>query len=319
MIKADEKVLILVVEDDPVAQELLKDILEELGYEVVVAQDGRGAWDVIRKKKIRFVVADWLMPVMDGVSLCRKIRSLKSAGYVYFILLTGKDAKDDIIEGLNAGADDYVTKPFNRNELKVRIQAGRRILELERELTEKNRKLLALNVELEELARIDPLMCIGNRRSFHETIEKVHHRACRYERSYGIIMCDIDNFKAFNDTYGHLAGDKLLKSVAESIRKLLRVSDDVFRYGGEEIVILLPEQNIKTTAIVAERIRGDIETMSIENAGSDRGVITVSCGVSAFGKDCMDSKWEAVLKRADNALYAAKAAGRNRVRSSDGH
>ena len=309
----------MVVEDDPVTRELLRDILMDWGYEVVVAKDGQAAWDVIRRKKIRFVIADWLMPLMDGVSLCRRIRSLKGAGYVYFILLTGKDAKDDIIEGLNAGADDYVTKPFNRNELKVRVQAGRRILELEKELTEKNRKLLALNVELEELARIDPLMCIGNRRSFHETIEKVHHRACRYERSYGIIMCDIDNFKAFNDTYGHLAGDNLLRGVADSVRELLRVSDDVFRYGGEEIVILLPEQNIKTTAVVAERIRKDVETMSIENAGSDRGIITISCGVSAFDKDCIDGRWEAVLKKADDALYAAKSAGRNRVVSSSGH
>ncbi len=304
---------ILVVEDDPVTLELLSDIVGKCGYEVAQAKDGREAWDIFRKRGIKFVVADWLMPVMDGVTLCRKIRTMAGGGYVYFILLTAKDNKDDIIAGLHAGADDYVTKPFDRNELKIRIQAGRRILELERELTEKNNALLALNTELEALSRIDPLMGIGNRRSFHETIEKIHHRACRYRRGYGIIMCDIDNFKAYNDMYGHLSGDDLLRMVGESIKRSLRVSDDVFRYGGEEIVILLPEQDLTSAAVVAERIRKDIENMAVEHNGSVIGVITVSCGVSAFDGECAEKNWEVVLKRADTALYTAKAEGRNRV------
>ena len=304
---------ILIVEDDLISKELLRKILEDWGHQVLAADNGREAWDIFQKENVKFIIADWLMPVMDGLALCRKVRSLKKTGYVYFLLLTAKADKDDIVKGLDAGADDYILKPFNRNELRVRVRAGQRILDLERELTEKNRKLLSLNEKLEELARVDSLMGIGNRRSFHETMEKVHHRACRYEQRYGVIMCDIDYFKSYNDTYGHLAGDNLLRLVADSIKHSLRVSDDVFRFGGEEIVIILSEQNLEPTVIVAERIRKDIEMHSIEHRAAALGILTISCGVSAFDKECGDTRWEPVLERADRALYLAKAAGRNRV------
>lgn len=309
----EETLSILVVEDDLVCRDLLQHILQGWGHSVLVAKDGEEAVGIIKKENVKFVIADWLMPVMDGLTLCRKVRSLKGTGYVYFILVTSRDRREDIIEGLNAGADDYVIKPLDSDDLRVRIRAGQRILGLEKELTEKNRRLLALNARLEELARIDPLMNIGNRRSFHETMDKVHHRACRYERSYGVIMCDIDNFKAYNDTYGHIAGDSVLRTIADSIKKTLRVSDDIFRYGGEEIVIILAEQNLDTAAIVAQRIRQDIEALRIEHKASERGIITVSCGVSAFDGECGDTRWEPTLERADKALYTAKTRGKNMV------
>jgi diguanylate cyclase (GGDEF)-like protein len=253
------------------------------------------------------------MPVMDGVELCRKIRSSKTPGYVYFILLTGKDKKEDIIRGLESGADDYVTKPFIKDELNVRVRAGERILELERELTEKNKQLQLLNSKLEEIAWIDPLMEIGNRRSFYESIRKMHHRGCRYAQGYGIIMCDIDYFKKYNDRYGHIEGDNILKTVADTIKKTLRESDEVFRYGGEEIVMLLPEQDLKDTIAAAERVRKAIEALKIEHKGSEFGFLTVSCGVSAFDINAKDNRWEDMLNRADQALYNAKTRGRNRV------
>jgi two-component system chemotaxis response regulator CheY len=303
----------LLVEDEPLTCQVLRKMMEAWGYEVFTAEHGGEAWEIFRKENIKIVVADWLMPVMDGLTLCRKIRSSECPGYVYIIVVTGKNRKEDIIEGLAAGADDYLTKPFDPQELKLRLRAGERILSLERELTEEHEKLRELNIRLEELARIDSLMNIGNRRGFHETIEKIHHRACRYDRRYGIIMCDIDNFKSYNDTYGHIHGDGVLRTVAESIKRTIRLSDDVFRYGGEEIVVVLPEQNLASTALAAERIRRDIETIGIEHRGSEFGVVTVSCGVTAFEDDCDTARWEPVLDRADKAMYLAKNAGRNRV------
>lgn len=309
---------ILIVEDDAISRKLLQKTLEGWGYTILTAENGQEAWDIFKNEKIKFIIADWLMPVMDGVVLCRNIRSSETSGYVYFILLTGKGKKEDIINGLDAGADDYVVKPFDREELKVRVRAGERILKLEKELTEKNEMLYKLNFKLEELLRLDVLMNIGNRLSFYETIRKVHHRACRYAHGYSIIMCDIDYFKMYNDTYGHIEGDNVLKAVAVSIKRSLRVSDDIFRYGGEEVVIVLPDQDMEGTIAVAERIRKDIEDMRIENKGGINGVLTISCGVAGFDSEKLDDKWEGILDQADKALYMAKAAGRNRVFSYKG-
>jgi diguanylate cyclase (GGDEF)-like protein len=305
---------VLIAEDDLVSRLILQKTLESRGYKVFAAENGREAWEILQREDLQFIIADWIMPVMDGVTLCREIRASGIHGYVYFILLTGKDKKEDIIRGLEAGADDYVAKPFERDELKVRVRAGERIIKLEKELSEKNEKLRLLNVRLETLAGIDPLMGIGNRRTFYTVIEKVHHRADRYTQGYSIIMCDIDNFKSYNDIYGHLAGDQVLKTVAGEINKTIRASDEVFRYGGEEIVIVaIPEQDLEGTIAVAERMRRSVEALGIGHSGSASGCVTISCGVAVYDRSCGDGRWEMVLDRADKALYAAKEAGRNRV------
>ncbi len=304
---------ILIVEDDLISRRLLQKMLEEWGHEVIPAENGQEALDIFNQGEIKFVIADWLMPVMDGLTLCRTIRSSQNSGYVYFVLLTGKDKKEDMIEGLRSGADDYVTKPFDRDELNVRVRAGERILELEKELTRKNEELRRLNIKLEEIARIDPLMEIGNRRSFYDSIKRAHYRSCRYGQSYGIIMCDIDYFKSYNDTYGHLEGDRILRTVADTIKRSLRFSDEVFRYGGEEIVIIVPEQDLNGTLVVAEKVRKEIESLRLEHKGSQEGILTISCGIAAFDINERDNKWENILAHADKALYAAKSAGRNRV------
>ena len=308
--------LILIAEDDPVSGKLLKRMLESWGHEVLVAVDGEEAWNICQRQKVKFVIADWIMPGMDGLTLCRRIRSSDDAGYIYFILLTGKDKKEDIIAGLDAGADDYVIKPFVRGELKVRVRAGERILNLERELNEQNETLNGLNIKLEELIRRDPLMEIGNRRYFYETIDKVHQQARRYAKGYGIIMCDIDNFKSFNDIYGHMGGDGVLKMVADAIRKSVRASDHVFRYGGEEIVVILTEQDLENSILVADKIRGNIEALDIQHKGASRGIVTISCGAAVFDGSNPDLRWETVLDLADQALYQAKSLGRNQVCSS---
>lgn len=304
---------ILIADDDPVTRKLLKKTLDGWGHESFAVDNGGDAWEIFRTYRINFAIIDWMMPVMNGLELCSRIRSSNTAEYVYLVLLTGKGRKEDIIAGLDAGADDYITKPFERDELRVRLRVGERILNFEKQISEKNYQLISLNARLEELANLDPLMEIGNRRSLYETMRKVHHQACRYIHVYGLIMCDIDNFKLYNDTYGHLPGDAVLKSVAGCVKNCLRFSDYIFRYGGEEIAIILPDQDMGSSIKVAERVRESVESQQIEHSGCERGVLTVSCGVAAFALDDNDTKWETLLDRADRALYIAKTSGRNRV------
>lgn len=299
---------ILIAEDEPKARELLKKTLEDWGHEVLVAANGLEAWNIFQKENVKLVIADWIMPEMEGTELCRNIRKSETSGYVYCILLTSRDGKEHIVEGLEAGADDYVIKPFEKAEFKVRLRAGERIINLEKTLSEKNRTL-------EELSLIDPLMEIGNRRHFYATIERMQDRAIRYNESYGVIMCDVDLFKKYNDTYGHLPGDQLLKDIATSIKRSCRNSDEIFRYGGEEIVILVPGQNLDGAAVVAGKIRQGIESLNIAHRGSDKGIVTISCGVSAYTPEDHKLPWENLLDRADKALYKAKTNGRNQVRS----
>lgn len=304
---------ILVVEDEPSSRKMLQNQIEKLGHTVFTANNGQEALECIQKENIKLVIADWLMPVLDGLELCKKIRASADSGYTYLMLLTAKDRKKDIIKGLEAGADDYVTKPFDWEEIKVRIRTGERILNLEKQLISMNQELLNVNIKLKEMASIDPLMGIGNRRHLHDVMDKAHHRACRYDQHYGIIMCDIDFFKAYNDYYGHLQGDKVLERVAASIKESLRTSDDIFRYGGEEILVFLPDQDAQSSFLAAERIRKVVETLSIEHKGSEKGIVTISCGVAAFDGECSDIKWTATVERADQAVYRSKSSGRNKV------
>ncbi len=304
---------IAIAEDDPITLQLLQKVLITWGHEVFTAENGVVALELILKHKIKLVIADWIMPEMDGLALCRKIRSMTGMGYIYFILLTGKDAKEDIVAGLENGADDYVTKPFVLEELRVRLRAGARILEKEQELNVKNEELLELNAKLETMACIDPLMEIGNRRSLYRNIEKMHDRLSRYGEQYCLILADIDHFKAYNDLYGHLAGDQILKQVAECMVKSLRVSDEIYRYGGEEVVILLPNQDVDGGRAAADRVRRGIEILAIGHKGAKQGILTASFGATIAGLADRINRWEDVLERADKALYQAKKGGRNLV------
>ncbi len=298
---------VLIAEDERDTRHFLEIALEQMGHEVFSAENGEMALRLIKEREVQLVIADWLMPDLDGVRLCSFLREEGREGsYVYFILITAKNRSEDLVEAFAAGADDFIVKPFVLEELESRVRVGVRILELEGRLREQNRRL-------EELARVDPLLEIGNRRSFHETIEKYHDRACRYGQPYGLIMCDLDYFKHYNDTYGHLAGDQVLHRVAAAIKKFSRTSDEVFRYGGEEIIVVLPDQRVDTTRVLAERINRGVAALGIEHTGSSLGLVTISCGVAAFDTDCEGDRWTLAVERADQALYRAKAAGRNRV------
>ncbi len=304
---------ILVAEDDQISRKILIKTVESWGHQVISAENGLEAWKLFQQENPKFVIADWIMPEMDGVELCKKIRAREDSGYTYFILLTGKGQQKDIVEGLQAGADDYLTKPFDIDELRGRIRVGERIIDLEKELNSKNWALERLNKQLETLAQTDALTGIGNRRAFYEVIQRIHQRSCRYPNRYGIIMIDIDNFKNYNDSYGHVAGDEALKAVAATLKSSIRCSDEIFRWGGEEIVVIVMEQGLDQTMVVAEKLRGAVASLEVAHKGCERGYLTISCGAAAFNENCTDKEWDTVLERADQALYRAKGAGKNRV------
>jgi diguanylate cyclase (GGDEF)-like protein len=305
---------ILIADDDPISRKMLQKLIQRTWKgELLVACDGQEAWEIMQQNFASLVIIDWMMPRMDGIELCRKIRSANFEGYVYTILLTARDDQKDVLEGLESGADDYVRKPFNTQELQLRIKAALRMVTLEKELAIKNVELQKLNNKLEELARIDPLMKIANRHSFHETIERVHGQFVRYGQSYGMLMCDVDFFKQYNDTLGHQAGDEVLRTVAGTIKNNIRQADEAFRYGGEEIVVLLPSQNLEGTIATGQRLCQSVfEQGTLHPKGID-GKVSISIGATACTKENSMPSWEKVLEQADQALYQAKKSGRNRI------
>lgn len=306
---------VLIAEDEPVSRRLLERAVRKFGHDIVLASDGATAWEQFNSGDFGFVITDWVMPGIDGLELCQRIRMSPRQNYVYVIMLTSCDGPQDLLTGMNAGADDFLIKPFDVSELHVRMRAAERILKLQQELCEKNQELATINTRLRRLSRVDALTQLGNRLAFEEQISEFHQLALRYGRRYGVVMCDVDQFKSFNDTQGHLAGDEALRRTAGAIRNCLRASDRAFRYGGEEIVVLLPEQSPQESLYTAERLRATVEGLDLRRItpGTYR-CITVSCGVSGFPIDGQTPReWEQVIEWADQALYRAKSLGRNRV------
>lgn len=296
---------ILLAEDDLITRRLLEVQLKNWGHDLVVCSDGQQAWEELKHETSpKLVVLDWMMPGMDGLTLSREIRKLETKPYTYIILLTAKSRKEDIIEGLEAGADDYITKPFDPQELRVRIRAATRIVQLQEEL------LSALRAS-EFQATHDSLTGLWNRYAILGILKKELSRSDREELSIGVIMADVDHFKKINDTYGHLAGDEVLRQTASRIVSSLRPYDSVGRYGGEEFLMVMPSCSITNALNIAERLRSTFEKNPISNAEGTFPV-TLSFGlVLVNGKDCQDT--DIIVGRADDSLYKAKNSGRNRV------
>lgn len=296
---------ILIADDDPVSRRMLESLLKRWGYEVSVTNDGDEAWSALQlDDSAQLAVLDWMMPHMDGIEVCKKIREKNEERYKYVILLTAKNQKKDIVEGLSAGADDYLTKPFDPHELKVRLRAGRRIIELLNELNAARESLLVK-------ATHDPLTGLWNREEIINTLEREISRARRDSIPVCVIMADIDHFKRINDAFGHMTGDSVLKEVAKRLFSSLRHYDSLARYGGEEFLVVLPECNGSNGVQVAERMRINICSTPID---TPEGLIpiTISMGVAASSDvNVLDS--DALVKVADIALYRAKNSGRNRV------
>ncbi len=296
---------ILIAEDDPVSRRVLQATLAKWGHEVTACNDGPEAWRELQKDDPpSLLILDWMMPGMDGIEICRKVRQLGREPYSFILLLTAKSQKEDIIVGMEAGADDYITKPFDKNELEVRLRAGERILKLQAEL-------IAAREALREQATHDPLTGLWNHASILDLLKQEMVRAKREDMSVGVVMIDLDHFKNINDTYGHLAGDKVLHETAQRIKAATRPYDHVGRYGGEEFLAVLPGCNDSNALKLAERL---CTCVNQEGIRIEEGLVKVSISLGIV--TCFNTaqlKIDSIIQTADKALYQAKDAGRNRA------
>lgn len=293
---------ILIADDDRVSRHLLHASLSRWGYEVIVAKDGLQAWQVLQAEDgPQIAVLDWMMPGLDGVEICRRVRTQPSDGYKYLLLLTARSQKQDVIAGLDSGADDYVTKPFDAFELEARIRTGKRIIELHD----------ALRMQ----ASHDHLTGLWNRSAILEMAEREISRASRQKSPISIMMADLDHFKTINDTLGHTVGDVVLFEVAQRLSLSVRAYDWVGRYGGEEFMIITPNISLVESVQVAERVRSAIAKSPV-TAGIHK--VDISCSIGIASTDA--GPWndvQTMINAADRALYVAKDQGRNRIHCAD--
>jgi two-component system chemotaxis response regulator CheY len=297
---------ILIAEDDRSSRRLLNIHLMTAGYEVVEAEDGQKAWDALTKEHFRIVITDWMMPMVSGLDLIRRIRNEIKGGYTYTILVTALEDKARVIEGLEAGADDYVSKPYYSEELLARIKIGERILSLEDGLRE-------ARAQMEHQALHDALTGLLNRRAIQQHALAEVNRADRASTRLSILMMDLDNFKLVNDHYGHAAGDLALQLFAGVLVKNVRPYDWAGRWGGEEFLCLLPGAELSDAAQVAERIRASTEQLSPPPTEQGPLKLTVSIGVASANGVEGPTQLDKLMHAADTAMYQAKAGGRNRV------
>jgi two-component system cell cycle response regulator len=301
---------VLIADDDNVSRRALAHMLSKWGYEVLAASDGTQAWSYLENPEApRLAILDWMMPGFTGPALCRKLRELNREPYIYVLLLTARADKHDVVEGMNSGADDYLTKPFNLEELQVRLRAGRRIVDLQAEL-------VTARETLRELATHDPLTCAWNRYAILDTLGREASRAGREGSALAVIMADLDHFKAVNDTHGHLAGDAVLREAVRRMQAGLRSYDHVGRYGGEEFLIVLPGTTGANALQLAERLRLAVAREPFDAAGMPLSV-TASFGVTAAELPAAAVP-ERLIRLADYALYQAKEKGRDRVEWQEG-
>jgi two-component system, cell cycle response regulator len=298
---------VLIAEDDPMFRQVLSSLLKKWNYRVITVENGLDAWTILQQKDApQMAILDWIMPVVDGVELCRRLRNRESGPYRYVILITAKDGKQDVVTGLEAGADDFLTKPFSMDELRARIRAGERILQLQNALI---RSQAALQFEVAH----DALTGLWNRSAILELLMREVQRNQRSAESLGVMMVDLDYFKNVNDEHGHIAGDTVLRELGVRLVTSLRKYDLVGRYGGEEFLVVLPNCSASNLTTIAQRLRSFIASSPMQTSAGPLA-ITASVGVvsTVYGRQPpMD--FETLLGLADEALYAAKAKGRNRV------
>jgi len=284
---------------------LLTQAVTTLGHECQAASDGSEAWERYQQWRPDVLITDWMMPGLDGIELTGRVRAYQQSGYTYVMLATTRTDRDHVLEGMEAGADDYLTKPVDLFDLETRLIAALRVTSLHAELA-------SYREELTRLASVDPLTGLRNRQSLDADLTKLHAASARHGRRYALAMCDVDHFKAYNDSQGHLAGDEALRTIGSTFALVARQSDSVYRYGGEEFLILLPEEHPDGALIGLERLRRSIADLALPHPSSPAGIITLSVGIAGYDPG-RPSTGRDVLEAADAALYRAKSAGRNRV------
>jgi len=301
---------VLVVDDSAVYRKLIGDHLRSWHFDFKVAETGLEAWQVLSQPEApKLVLLDWVMPDLDGIELCRRIRKVgATTQYVYIILLTSKEGRQNMLEAMEAGADDYLVKPFDESELKARLMVGKRILSLQDEL-------VAARESMRHAATHDSLTGLLNRGEIFDLLERELERARRDHQKVSVILADIDHFKNVNDTHGHLFGDEALREIARRMHAKLRMYDGVGRYGGEEFLLVLPNCDLPHAVERANELRVTIAGQPVVSQGVEEA-ITMSMGVAV--SECTGRKEvEKLMDRADKALYQAKEKGRNRVEQPD--
>jgi diguanylate cyclase (GGDEF)-like protein len=295
---------VLAVDDSAIYRKLVEQSLSGERYAVLFARNGREALDLFAEHQPAVVITDWSMPDISGPELCRRIRRDFRDFHAHLILLTSNSNKEQVVEGLAAGADDYLTKPFHSGELVARIAVGRRIVELHREIQAKNRLL-------EEMALTDALTGLPNRRAVDVWASRQLSAAARHDFAFWVVMTDLDFFKKVNDTYGHDAGDTVLKTFAGILKAHTRESDICARFGGEEFLIMMTHSDMDGIKTAVERMREQFENTKF-TFGNNTTTVTASFGITGF-RGSNHPHWNALVECADTALYAAKRKGRNRI------
>ena len=307
----DAPARILIVDDHEDNVELLRARLEARGYETLSAEDGQQALECVRATPPDLILLDIMMPKVDGIEVARRVKGDTTLPFIPIIMQTALDSTEQKVEGLDAGADDYITKPINFAELEARVRSLLRIKALQEEVERQKSSLEQLNERLLRISQTDGLTGLFNRRHIEEELQHMYQHSARLAEPLSVVMVDLDKFKSVNDTYGHQAGDEVLRQLAEILTKAIREIDRVGRYGGEEFMLLLPGTMAEEAVTFAERVRQNLEshTFTFEGGSLQR---TGSFGVSTFPhtriKNC-----DSLVRAADDALYVAKETGRNKV------
>jgi diguanylate cyclase (GGDEF)-like protein len=307
---------VIVVDDDRASREALCAAVVSLGHRCRSVASGTEGLEAHAEKRADVIVSDWSMPGMDGMELCRRVRALHGSNYTYLLFTSGHAGKRDFVDAVRAGADDCLSKPIDLDDLEARLIAASRVVSAYRQLAQRNVVLRHDSQAFFRAARVDPLTQVSNRLRLEEDLAALQAQVSRYGNRATIAMCDLDGFKRYNDRYGHLAGDDALRSVANCIRNSLRRADHVYRYGGEEFLVVLHEQTPSDAEAAMDRVRAAVDGLAIQHApDAAHPHLTISVGLAPIAPTGDRSVHEAVA-RADAALYLAKSAGGNAVRSA---
>jgi two-component system cell cycle response regulator len=307
MNKSVQLLKILVADDSAVYRKLAEQTLPHDQYSILFAKTGASAIELFEQHRPALVITDWVMPDLTGIEVCRKIRASARDSYTYIIIVTSVSEKENVVEGLEAGADDYLTKPFHPKELLARVGVGRRLVDLHQQIESQNRLL-------KELALTDALTGLPNRRAVEDWAKGQLSAAVRHGFSFSVVIADLDNFKFVNDTYGHDAGDTVLKEFAGILKRSVRSSDMCGRIGGEEFILIFTHADECDVGIVVERVLHQLRAHEF-SFGTKTVQVTASFGIAGFQGQGMP-EFAKLVNQADAALYVAKRGGRNRIEVS---